>query len=324
MVLGLMSRTVHRLTSTRPPCGAGPDCGHRGERNLRPGEGRGRRLPVVSIPRPPVRDRNARPGAVRPAARAWPRPAGVGGGGDRGRVARRRLHAADARPRAHDPSSAGFVTGMYVVLTPLIAFACFGVRIGRVVWAGVALATVGLALLAGVHGGGLGGDALVLAGAAVYSLQIVLMERYAPLYDLLGFTLLEMLAAFVLARRRRGTDVRGAARLDGLGRAARHRDLRERARLPHPDVGAADARPRPGRRSSSRSSRCGRRSSATGSPATGWARYNRERASIEGLGASVQGHVQRVRIAAERHSDLIWAARPVDRQRVADHDRRRP
>src|SRR5215467_4192386 len=46
-------------------------------------------------------------------------------------------------------SSAGFVTGMYVVLTPLIAFACFGARIGRVVWIGVALATAGLALLAG-------------------------------------------------------------------------------------------------------------------------------------------------------------------------------
>ena len=60
-------------------------------------------------------------------------------------------------------SSAAFITGMFVVLTPLIAFARFGVRIGRVVWAGVALATVGLAPLADVHGGGLQGDALVLA-----------------------------------------------------------------------------------------------------------------------------------------------------------------
>src|ERR1700751_235797 len=45
-------------------------------------------------------------------------------------------------------SSAGFVTGMYVVLTPLIAFACFHARIGHATWAGVALATFGLALLA--------------------------------------------------------------------------------------------------------------------------------------------------------------------------------
>ncbi len=95
-------------------------------------------------------------------------------------------------------SSAGFITGMYVVLTPLIAFVCFRVRIGAAVWGGVALATGGLALLAGVHGGDQGGNALVLAGAAVYSLQIVLMERYAPRYDPLGFTLVEMLAAFAL------------------------------------------------------------------------------------------------------------------------------
>jgi drug/metabolite transporter (DMT)-like permease len=94
-------------------------------------------------------------------------------------------------------SSAGFVTGMYVVLTPLLALALFRIRIGRAAWAGVLLATAGLALLAGVHGGG-EGDLLVLGGAAVYSLQIVLMERYAPRYDAIGFTLVEMLAAFVV------------------------------------------------------------------------------------------------------------------------------
>ena len=55
------------------------------------------------------------------------------------------------------------------------------------------LATAGLALLAGIHGGSVVGDLLVLAGAAVYSLQIVLMERYAPRYDALAFTLVEML-----------------------------------------------------------------------------------------------------------------------------------
>ncbi len=95
-------------------------------------------------------------------------------------------------------SSAGFVTGMYVVLTPLIAFACFHARIGRTTWVGVALATLGLGLLAGVHEGQAAGNLLVLAGAAVYSLQIVLMERYAPRYDALGFTLVEMLAAFAI------------------------------------------------------------------------------------------------------------------------------
>jgi drug/metabolite transporter (DMT)-like permease len=93
-------------------------------------------------------------------------------------------------------SSTGFVTGMYVVLTPLIALLLFRSGIGLAAWGGVVLATAGLAMLAGIHGSATG-DLLVLAGAAVYSLQIVLMERYAPRYDALAFTLVEMAAACV-------------------------------------------------------------------------------------------------------------------------------
>jgi len=93
-------------------------------------------------------------------------------------------------------SSTGFITGMYVVLTPLLALALFRVRAGATAWAGVALATFGLALLSGIHGGSVVGDLLVLAGAAVYSLQIVLMERYAPRFDPVAFTLVEMLTSF--------------------------------------------------------------------------------------------------------------------------------
>ena len=93
-------------------------------------------------------------------------------------------------------SSTGFITGMYVVLTPLLALAVFRVRIGGAAWLGVGLATVGLALLSGIHGGSALGDLLVLAGAAVYSLQIVLMERFAPRFDAVAFTLVEMIAAF--------------------------------------------------------------------------------------------------------------------------------
>jgi drug/metabolite transporter (DMT)-like permease len=93
-------------------------------------------------------------------------------------------------------STTGFITGMYVVLTPLLALALFRIRVGAAAWGGVALATLGLGLLSGVHGGSAVGDLLVLGGAAVYSLQIVLMERYAPRYDAIAFTLVEMLAAF--------------------------------------------------------------------------------------------------------------------------------
>jgi drug/metabolite transporter (DMT)-like permease len=93
-------------------------------------------------------------------------------------------------------SAAGFVTGLYVVLTPLLALALFRVRIGRAVWGGIGLATGGLALLSGVQAGSPGGDLLVLAGAAAFALQIVLMERWAPRFDVLALTQVEMLAVF--------------------------------------------------------------------------------------------------------------------------------
>src|SRR5439155_1277609 len=93
-------------------------------------------------------------------------------------------------------SSTGFVTGMYVVPPPVLPLALFRDRAGATAWLGVALATAGLALLSGIHAGSVGGDLLVLAAAAVYSLQIVLMERYAPRYDAVGFTLVEMAVAF--------------------------------------------------------------------------------------------------------------------------------
>jgi drug/metabolite transporter (DMT)-like permease len=94
-------------------------------------------------------------------------------------------------------SSTGFVTGMYVVLTPLIALLLFRTSVGAAGWIGVVLSTAGLAMLAGIHGGSVGGNLLVLAGAGVYSLQIVLMERFAPRYDALAFTFVEMVAACV-------------------------------------------------------------------------------------------------------------------------------
>jgi drug/metabolite transporter (DMT)-like permease len=93
-------------------------------------------------------------------------------------------------------SNAGFITGLYVVFTPLLGFVLFRTRVGRAIWVGVALALAGLAMLSGVGAGDSGGDLLVLLGSAAYSLQIALMERYAPRYDALAFTQAEMVAAF--------------------------------------------------------------------------------------------------------------------------------
>ena len=93
-------------------------------------------------------------------------------------------------------SSAGFITGLYVVFTPLLALLLFRARVGSSVWVGVALAVIGLAMLSGIGAGDPLGDLLVLLGSAAYSVQIVLMERYAPRYDPIAFTQAELLAAF--------------------------------------------------------------------------------------------------------------------------------
>jgi drug/metabolite transporter (DMT)-like permease len=89
-------------------------------------------------------------------------------------------------------SATGFITGMQTVLTPVFALFLFRAHVRRAAWIGVVLATVGLAMLAGIHSGHAAGDLLVLAGAAAFAVQIVLMERFAPRYDALAFTLVEM------------------------------------------------------------------------------------------------------------------------------------
>ena len=92
-------------------------------------------------------------------------------------------------------SSTGFITGMYVVLTPLLGLALFRTPVALVTWLGVGLAVAGLALLSGIQTGDALGDLLVLLGAVVYALQIVAMERFAPRFDPLALTFVEMAAA---------------------------------------------------------------------------------------------------------------------------------
>ena len=103
-------------------------------------------------------------------------------------------------------SSTGFITGLYVVLTPLLALALFRTPVPRAAWLGVAQSLVGLLLLSGIPGGSVYGNALVLGNAAAQALQIALMERFAPRYDARALTFLQMAVAtggfFVIAAAR--------------------------------------------------------------------------------------------------------------------------
>jgi drug/metabolite transporter (DMT)-like permease len=94
-------------------------------------------------------------------------------------------------------ASTGFITGLYVVFTPLLALWLFGTRVPAAAWAGAALALGGLLLLNGVPGGSAFGNALVLVNALLQSLQIASMERFAPRYDPRALTFLQMSASCV-------------------------------------------------------------------------------------------------------------------------------
>ncbi len=98
-------------------------------------------------------------------------------------------------------SSTGFITGLYVVLTPLFGLALFRTAVATEVWLGVVFALAGLAMLSGVPVGSTGGNLLVLTGAAAQALQIVAIERYAHRYDAIALTLVQMavcLAGFLV------------------------------------------------------------------------------------------------------------------------------
>jgi drug/metabolite transporter (DMT)-like permease len=94
-------------------------------------------------------------------------------------------------------ASTGFITGLYVLFTPLIALALFRTPVPAALWAGITLAVVGLLLLNGVPGGSATGNALVLVSALAAALQIVALERFAPRYDPRALTFLQMATAFV-------------------------------------------------------------------------------------------------------------------------------
>jgi drug/metabolite transporter (DMT)-like permease len=84
-------------------------------------------------------------------------------------------------------TNAGFITGLYVVFTPVIAWIFLRRRLSAVVVGGVVLTTFGLAFMSlRVTGDGLSvntGDLLVLGCAVAYGGQIVAVGRYSPESD---------------------------------------------------------------------------------------------------------------------------------------------
>lgn len=100
---------------------------------------------------------------------------------------------------AHTPATvSGFVTGTYVVLTPLLAAPLLRVRIGRVTWAAVVVALVGLGVLT-LQGVSVGvGEAMTLGAALLYALHIVGLGAWSRPADALGSSTVQLLTIAVV------------------------------------------------------------------------------------------------------------------------------
>ena len=100
---------------------------------------------------------------------------------------------------AHTPAAvSGFVTGSYVVITPVLSALLLRQRTPSSTWVAVGLATGGLALLA-LRGLSVGpGELLTLASAVLYAAHIVGLGRWSDAGDSLGLATMQMLAIAVL------------------------------------------------------------------------------------------------------------------------------
>ncbi len=101
---------------------------------------------------------------------------------------------------AHTSASvSGFVTGMYVVLTPICAALVLKTAIGPRVWIGAVIATIGLAVLAlsGLHLGF--GEAITLVSAVLYALHIVGLGAWSKPQTALGLAVVQIVATGLVA-----------------------------------------------------------------------------------------------------------------------------
>jgi drug/metabolite transporter (DMT)-like permease len=95
---------------------------------------------------------------------------------------------------AQTPASvSGFITGMYVVATPVFAALILHTRIGPMTWAAVAVAMTGLGVLT-LSGFSIGyGEGLIFIAALVYALHIVGLGAWSQPQEVLGMSIVQLL-----------------------------------------------------------------------------------------------------------------------------------
>jgi len=92
----------------------------------------------------------------------------------------------------------GFITGLYVVATPLFEQFFGGQKLGKVVWISIAIATAGLALLS-LKGFSVGiGELLVLISAFMYTGQIIGLSKWSKGRDVWTMTFIQIFVVAVM------------------------------------------------------------------------------------------------------------------------------
>lgn len=90
-------------------------------------------------------------------------------------------------------SKAAFITGMFVVITPVLQFGLLRRAPGWPAIGGVAFAVVGMWLLSGASAGGWGlGESRVLLCAVAYSAQMIVLGGPGRKHDVLALTLVQL------------------------------------------------------------------------------------------------------------------------------------
>jgi drug/metabolite transporter (DMT)-like permease len=95
-------------------------------------------------------------------------------------------------------SVGGFVTGMYVVLTPVLGVILLRQKVSRVTWLAVGLATVGLAFLSLRGAEVSAGVLLILASTVLYALHILGLGLWSSTRDALALAAVQVVAIAVV------------------------------------------------------------------------------------------------------------------------------
>ena len=93
----------------------------------------------------------------------------------------------------------GFVTGLYIVLTPIFASIFLRQRVDRFTWICIAIATIGLAFLS-IRGWSVGfGELLIFISAIFFAIHIIALSKWSSGRDAYAMTVVQLAMCAILS-----------------------------------------------------------------------------------------------------------------------------